>query len=180
MVPPENPECSFLVLPFPRAVRSSAECSSTGGSGGDRRAGVHFHAEGTHQVLRGRARPRGYRASEYRRVGSSASSVNWRRLAKSCVGNQHGRTLITQLFDDLNEHRLAALVHAGEGSSSSSSRAPWAIARTTKARYADHPRAPQSDGRHGRSVPRGRAPIHGGTGPRRAATGDAGCGNGLC
>ena len=29
-------------------------------------------------------------------------------------GNQHGRTLITQLFDDLNEHGLAALVHAGE------------------------------------------------------------------
>ncbi len=29
-------------------------------------------------------------------------------------GNQHGRALVTQLFDDLNEHRLAALVHAGE------------------------------------------------------------------
>ena len=35
-----------LVLPFRRAV-----CSSAGSS--DRRAGVHFHAEGTHQVLGG-------------------------------------------------------------------------------------------------------------------------------
>ena len=38
-----------LVLPFRRADRSSAGGCSTGG--GSRRAGVHFHAEGTHQVL---------------------------------------------------------------------------------------------------------------------------------
>ena len=42
-----------LVLPFRRADRSSAGGSSAGGSGSDRRAGVHFHAEGTHQVLGG-------------------------------------------------------------------------------------------------------------------------------
>ena len=30
-------------------------------------------------------------------------------------GNQHGCALVAQLFDDLHEHRLAALVHAGEG-----------------------------------------------------------------